>query len=217
MLILAFILIFDFFLFFSQKNTITGLTPGTQATATISFRIVSPCTVHLEEGWNLVSFCANLTNKSIDNNLAEINNSYRYILEWNESRQEFDIYSPLASEKPFTMFNENKSYFIYFTNGKYDLDIIGELYNDTNISLIFGWNVPFFPYEFSANITKYLNILEGSFRYLMKWNTTTQKFMIYSPLAAERPFEFINMGEGQFLYINNTFGATLFYNRSALQ
>jgi len=217
LIILIFLIIVDAFVFLSQRRTITGLTPGTQATATVSFTIVSACSIPLSEGWNFVSFCANLTNKSLTKNLEEINSSYRYVLEWNESRQGFDIYSPLSAEKPFETLNENKSYFIYFMESEHHLNIIGNLYNDTAILLIYGWNSPIYPYEFTTNMTKYLNTIAGQFRYVLKWNTTLQEFDIFSPLSAEKPFEFINMGEGQFLYINDTLGATLVYNRSALQ
>ena len=50
----------------------------------------------------------------------------------------------------------------------------------------------------------------------MIWNSSSQKFLIYSPLAAENDFQNISAGQGQFVYVSNESGATIKYNRSIL-
>jgi hypothetical protein len=195
-------------------NSLTGA-------AVIGFEVLPLCFIPLEQGWNLISFCANLTNKSVENALSQINNSYRYVMQWNASNasnQQFMIYSPLSSSNSFTKFNENFSYFIYFEeSNNTNLYCHGNNFNDLNLSQLFGWNTPTYPYEFTANITKYLSTLGGKYRYLMKWNVSSQQFMIYSPLSSLRPFETIMSGEGQFINIKDSGGAYLFYNRTDLQ
>ncbi len=193
------------------NNSLTGA-------AVVRLEILPVCFIPLEQGWNLISFCTNLTNKSVESALSQINNSYRYLMQWNASSQEFMIYSPLAYSNPFDRFNENLSYFIYFEkNNKTDLYCHGNNFGDLNLSLLFGWNTPTYPYEFSTNITKHLSTLGDKYRYVMKWDASSQEFMIYSPLAYSNPFETIFSGEGQFINIKDSGGAYLFYNRTNLQ
>ncbi len=185
--------------------------------AVVRLEILPVCFIPLEQGWNLVSFCANLTNKSVEGALSQINKSYRYVMEWNASAQEFILYSPLAPINPFDKFNENMSYFIYFEDNKTNLYCHGNNFGDLNLSLLSGWNTPTYPYEFTANITKYLSTLGDKYRYLMKWNVSSQEFMLYSPLAPINPFETMLSSEGQFININDIGGAHIFYNRTDLQ
>ena len=86
-----------------------------------------------------------------------------------------------------------------------------------DVPLEFGWNSPTYPYEFNAEITKYLDKINESYRYLMVWNASSQKFILFSPLAAENELTMISSGQGQFIYITNTSGAIIKYNRSALE
>ncbi len=213
--ILVLMLILSIYLLGSPAEKISNPLTGA---AVVGFEIAPFCFTPLDHGWNLVSFCANLTNKSIKTALSQISGSYRYILEWNASSQNFMIYSPLSSSNPFTKFNENLSYFIYFEgSNKTNLYCQGTNFGNLNLSLLFGWNAPTYPYMFTVNITKYLSTLGGKYRYVMKWNASSQKFMIYSPLSALKPFETILSGEGQFINIEDAGGAHLFYNRTYLQ
>ncbi len=186
--------------------------------AVVGFEIAPFCFIPLEQGWNLISFCTNLTDKSVENALSQISGSYRYVMEWDASAQKFMIYSPLSSSNPFTKFNETLSYFIYSEESNIThLYCQGTDFGNLNLSLLSGWNTPTYPYMVTANITKYLSTLGGKYRYLMKWNASAQKFMIYSPLSSSKPFETILPTEGQFIYIDDAGGAHLFYNRTNLQ
>ncbi|MCX6767520.1 MAG: hypothetical protein NTY90_02195 [Candidatus Micrarchaeota archaeon] len=172
----------------------------------------SACKIDLLPGWNLFSMCSEPANKSVQSVLAGID--YRYVMQWNESAQEFGIYSPRAAQNPFAYLEMNRSYFVYLISPA-TLYLGGPFANDTNISLSQGWNAPAYPYEFTSNISVYFN--ESAFRYLMKWNASSQEFVLYSPRAAQNPFTKIFMGEGQFIYATDPAGTLLAYNRTALR
>ncbi len=197
---------------FTEK--ITGSATGSSS---ISFRILSECNIPLKEGWNLISVCSNLSNKSVKSALKDIENDYRYVLRWNRSAQEFDIYSPLAAENDFNVLEEDKSYFVYLEIANSTINAEGKPFGDLEIPLVFGWNTPVYPYTFQAEVIRYLESINDSYRYVMVWNSSSQEFLIFSPLAVENDFSNISEGEGQFVYISNTSGAILKYNKSRLQ
>lgn len=186
-----------------------------QASGTISFvfvrALVGACQANLTNGWTLVSLCANATNSSIADLMGNID--YRYIMRWNQSEQNFDIFSPNQADPPFTRLDYNTSYFVNLNSASDQIDIEGDLLGDTNVSLVTGWNGPGFPYNFTANITKYFNA--SKYRYLMKWNASAQEFIIYSPRAAVPVFENISKGEGQLL--SSQQADTLQYNKTFLE
>ncbi|MBI2499737.1 hypothetical protein HYV88_05835 [Candidatus Woesearchaeota archaeon] len=169
------------------------------------------CVLNLKEGWNFISFCANVTNKEIISVLSGIGSNYKYIMQWNETNQKFDIYSILSNEKPFNDFDFSKGYFIYLTKDNLNLIIVGESYNLYQKNLIFGWNTPGYVYTTSMSIDDLTRFIQNDFRYIMKWNNIDQKFDIYSPLASRNPFTSINKGEGQFIYIKNNDGISFIY------
>ncbi len=197
-----------------EIKEITGSATGN---APVSFRIISLCNIYLKEGWNLISICANMTNRSVGSALNDIDGHYRYVMEWNESSQSFLIYSPLAAENPFDELSENRSYFVYLTGTQGEINAVGSLFEDMEILLSFGWNSPIYPYEFDTPVTDYLDSINKSYRYMMIWNSSSQEFMIFSPLAASNEFTNIGGGQGQFIYISNESGATIKYNRSELE
>lgn len=202
---------------YETDQTTRKITGSAADDAQISFRILSYCNIMLREGWNLISVCSNMTNKTVPNALKDIEGDYRYVLEWNESREGFEIFSPLAADNPFNELSENKSYFIYLLSQNDSINAGGKPFQDMEIPLFFGWNTPIYPYEFETEISGYLESINSSYRYVMVWNASGQKFLIFSPLAVENDFTNITGGEGQFIYVSNTSGAMLKYNRSALE
>jgi hypothetical protein len=141
--------------------------------------------------------------------------NYRYIMVWNESSQNFMIYSPRAADPAFDDWNTSKSHFIYYYDASPTMMYVsGTLYDDLNLSLIQGWNPPTYPYLLTTNILRYLDTINNSYRYMMKWDYTPQEFIIYSPRAAIPPFITIDQGQGQFILMKNA--DTLEYNESAL-
>lgn len=189
-----------------QKGQITGQTYS----GVISIMILPRCIANIGNGWVFFSPCANTTNNSIDEIFN--NKDYRYILKWNVSKMEWDIFSPRAIENPFESIDLNNSYFILaYTNDT--ISIIGNESQDMEINLVEGWNAPSWPYLFSTNVTKYVN--ESKHRYLLKWNASLQEFLIFSPRAIENEFTTIEKAEGQMLY--SYFSDTLVYNKTYLR
>jgi hypothetical protein len=180
------------------------------ATGTVMFTILGTCTGPLVSGWNLISLCANVTDAAIPSALGGID--YRYVMRWNETAQDFDIFSPNAASNPFTDFEANRSYFVYVNSATANLIPNGAFNDDMNITLTPGWSTPSWPYESATNFTRYFN---GSFhRYQMKWNTTTQEFVIWSPHMADPPSSLMLVGDGQFIYSENA--NELRYNKTNL-
>ncbi len=187
------------------KKTITGR----GGAGYVSVTIVPVCTFYMGPGWSFFSLCANSTNKSVDSILQNI--SYRYVMRWNTTRMEYDIYSPRAAQNPFNDLGINESYFVL----DYDYEMFsvhGPPNPDMNITMVQGWDAPSWPYLFETNVTKYID--SSKHRYMMKWDTPIQEFLIYSPRAAQNPFKKIFKGEGQFMYAY--YNHTLEYNQTYL-
>ncbi len=166
-----------------------------RATGTVMLGILGVCSGPLQEGWNLISLCSNTTSPNITFVLSGID--FRYVMRWNESGA-FEIFSPLAASNPFTQFEINRSYFVYLNSVSDEISPNSNLNPSMNITLTQGWSTPSWPYEFSVNFTQYFN---GSVhRYHMKWNATTQEFVIWSPRAAAPPPSIMYVGDGQFIY-----------------
>lgn len=201
---------FNQLVLYKAVEQITGATVSLKGT--VSITVMPACRIDLFEGWNYISLCARPANTSIKAVLQNI--PYRYVMVWNESKQAFEIYSPRAADPPFENFDLNKSYFILITNNSL-LSVRGDEFGDMNISLLQGWNPPTWPYLFTANISCYLSSIADKYRYVMKWNHSSQEFIIYSPKAAEPQFTTISCGEGQFILITDPAGAVLCYNKSA--
>jgi len=210
----------SFFLFILLTSTPSIPEPTAQLsiTGTASLNIISACTIDLKQGWNFISFCANETNTNITSILGPVNESIRFALEWNTSTQSFIIYTPRAANPVFTQFNLSKSYFVYYTDAtNTSVPLNGPSFNNVNISLQQGWETPNYPYSFTSNISQYLDTIAGKYRFLQKWNYTSQEFIIYSALSSENPFYQISAGEGQFILISDASGADLFYNKTRLE
>jgi hypothetical protein len=186
---------------------ITGLQSSSQGT--VGLFILGGCLTPLAQGWTLISLCSNVTNSSIPSVLSGID--YRYVMRWNETGQEFAIYSPSASSNPFSTFELNRSYFIYLNSLSGNIAPIGSGVNgDMNITLVQGWSTPSWPYESDSNFTRYFNA--SVHRYLMKWNTTDQAFVIWSPRMSAPPPSLMFVGDGQFIY--SDFTNQLKYNKT---
>lgn len=197
-----------------------SIPPTAQAVTTgmVSLNIITACSFDLGEGWNFISLCANETDKNITTILSSVNQSIRFVMEWDSTAQEFIVYSPRAASPPFSTFNLSKSYFVYYTNtSSNSIDLYGPAFDNINLSLQEGWETPAYPYSFSSNVSQYLDTIAGKYLFLQRWNQTDQEFKIYSPLASDNPFYQIPGGEGQFLLITNAGGADLFYNKTRLE
>jgi hypothetical protein len=201
---------------FEERNRISGVTglATTEQTGEVGFAWrPSPfiCQVPLLQGWSFISLCSQPDNNTISSLMSGID--YRFIMRWNLTNQSFDIYSRSAADPPFSVLEYNTSYFVSLNSVDDTIDLIGQPVGDLNISLVQGWNGPGFPYLFNTTIVHYFNSSDHS--YLMKWNASAQEFIIYSPRAANNPFERIYLAEGQL--INSLRDQMLSYNTTDLQ
>ena len=158
------------------------------------------CIIDFQEGWNLFSFCKNLNDNNLANVLSSISDKYRYVMVWDETQQSFEIYSPRASQNPFTTFNDNYSYFIYMYE-QVTLDISGSIPPTEQRNLPEGWTTPAYQYDFSTAVADIFQNTWVNFRYIMKWDNINQEFQIYSKSSSNNPFTQINSKEGRFIYM----------------
>ena len=180
------------------------------AQGTVGLVILGVCTGPIVEGWNLISLCANVTDNSIDSILAGID--FRFVMQWNKTGQDFLIYSPLAATNPFTTMEINRSYFVFLNDATGIIEPSGSFLPDLDIALVEGWDTPAYPYEFTANFTDYFDDTVHKFQ--MKWNSTDQEFVIWSPRSADPPSSLMFLGDGQFILSSQA--NTLSYNRTNL-
>ncbi|GEM_PF-5509717 len=182
----------------------------------VSSRVVvlGDCYFTLRPGWNQVSLCGNETNYSVKELMKQIEGEYRYVLKWDEPSQKFLVYSPRAANPEFEYLDYNESFFILFTGSEKEYLGSDVEFGDLNISTTKGWNALPFPYQFNSTIQKVLSYTP-SYRYALKWDNVTQRFLIYSPRSAVPEFTVIRMGEGFFLLTYDK--SFVYYNVSYLE
>jgi hypothetical protein len=168
----------------------------------------SECSIYVETGWNFISLCSQVENYKIEKVLGYIDGLYSYILEWNEAEQEFQIWS-YRGAKPFTYFDEEKSYFIFYEGPDEKINITGKLYENQDINLMEGWESPIYPYVFETRVSGD-ELYTLAFDYVLGWSRAKQEFEIYSTKAQEKEFDTLYPGEGFFIYSP---GGTLKYRK----
>ena len=163
------------------------------------------CSYTLLPGWNLISLCANLSNLTIESVFSDISGSYSYVRRWNTDTQSFETWSVYASHNPFNTLEINQSYFIYITEDHpVYLNLTGGVNGNMNISLVEFWNPPSHPYTFNVSVNELVSSINDTYRYLRKWNASGQYFLTYSRYAIHHPFNTVYVGEGFFVYENQS-------------
>lgn len=185
---------------FLMLNIAISSSQENQGQITVNIIDTSQCNLDFKPGWNLFSFCSELTETDLLTVFSEINGKYRYIMQWDKTTQAFDIYSPRSLVKPFSDLDDNESYFIYMLE-PYSFKPEGIEAGAESRLLVEGWSTPSYPYRFPTLIETMILSIKPDLRYIMKWNTNNQAFDIYSPRALIQPFYDIKMGEGQFIYM----------------
>lgn len=163
------------------------------------------CVLGFSEGWNLFSFCSELEgNEDLATLLSPLEGKYRYVMVWDKSTQVFEIYSPRRNDaQPFYAFDDDKSYFIYMEEPTI-FNVAGTESGSESRNLIEGWSSPSYPYRNSLFIEDLISGFRDDLRYLMKWSSAKQEFDVYSlERSGAQPFDIINMGEGQFIYLRS--------------
>jgi hypothetical protein len=183
----------------SEKKSVN--IPTANALVTTRVRVVRDCYWHYTKGWNQFSFCVNRTNHTVRDVFSEIEGDYRFVLRWNASTQNFDVYSPLSSNNPFDELTPNESFFVmYLPEEEYTQE--SEYYfEDVAVPLEQSWNAVPYPFEFPANFTT-IDPYLGDYRFILKWNATNQAFDVYSPRSSQNTVNSVGAGEGYMLYLN---------------
>jgi len=200
--------------FFAPGDYVTGDVVGL-----VFFEVLDPdaCSISMTQGWNLISVCNNVSDHTVLGVFNDTNASIRFVLEWNESAQKFLVFSPQQDTPPFTELNPNKSYFVFLDTASATETVEGNAFEDLNVSLIEGYNTPVYPYNFQSDVAQYLDSIQGQFSFSLKWNTSSQEFIVFSPLSTSPGFNTTSEGEGQFILVSDASGALLQYNKSKLE
>jgi len=152
------------------------------------------CSIYFQNGWNFISLCSQIEDTKINNALKYIAGLYDYILEWDESKQEFKVWSSKGA-KQFDSFDPKKSYFIFYQGPTERVNLTGPLYDDLNVDLLKGWNSPVYPYEFSTKITGN-EFYNTRFYYMQDWDRQMQSFKVYSINSTQPGFNTVYAGNG---------------------
>ena len=173
-----------------------------QGTIGVTIEDSGDCNLDFKQGWNLFSFCSELTDSNLLNLLTPIDGKYLFIMEWDDIAKEFQIYSTLASDlPPFDIFNDDKSYFIYVTEDV-TLELIDPESPIETRNLLYGWNAPSYPYRNSITIQTLTQDILSDVLFIMKWDKINKQFNILSFLSTDSPpFTQVNKGEGMFIYM----------------
>ena len=208
--------------FFSINNITQTLEGEKQVTGKVSsgqigLYVIPGCTITVLEGFNQISFCKNLTSTSVEDVLSEISGKYEFVLKWNQSRQQFDTFSQLASKNDFTNFSTNESYIIFMKeNATLSLPgLPGTKKEDVPVPLQSEFNSVTYPYTVTINVSLFLDQISGNISFALKFDETTQEFLANSPQAAEQEFNTISRGDGLFVFVTEG-NPILRYNRSLL-
>jgi hypothetical protein len=189
----AIILVLGFLIYLYSANRVTGNSALGEVRAYV---LPGLEIIPLYTGWNFVSIYVNLPNYSVENALSSLGTQYEYVLEWNDTSQDFSVWSRKGA-KQFTELNPNKSYFVFMGIDK-NLTVSGLDYYDLKLSLPSGWDSPIYPYRYPIDISgnKFYNV---TFSYILKWDYPGQEFKVYSPESAVPEFNQLLRSEGCFI------------------
>lgn len=165
------------------------LAPSTQTSPAVS---IHTCTIHLHQGWNLISIPISDIGKASDLK-SLIGNNCTAIARWDTSLGRFITH---PTETGISNFKVEPQYG-YFVNVIDDtvFQVQGQAVVNINISLENGWNL----LGWFDPLSTYANNLIGKINYcthINKWDNNTQNFEIYPGNNFK-----INYCEGFFVYI----------------
>jgi hypothetical protein len=161
----------------------SGLTGSaiTNTQVTIIPALPANCSLHLNPGWNLVSFyCLGLfTDRSAV--LSSIDGQYTKIFSYNP----YDTSDPWKSYNPnlpagivqqLNNMDRMSGYWIYIPTGA-DLTYEGVNKTSSTITMKTGWNLIGYPSITTRNINNTLNNI--SFTIIQRYNTTSDTWLVY--------------------------------------
>ena len=157
-------------------------------------------TKSLPDGWNLISLPLTPTDNSVGTVLTGV--SHDAVKSYNAATNQF--------EDAATM-DPGVGYFVHVTTaGTWSYE--GTACNSISATLSQGLNTVGWTNETGSALPGALSSIDGSYRYVARWNAGTQSYEVYLPgaSAAFNYFEAMDRGEGYF--IAATAGCTLTYS-----
>ena len=194
-----------------DNNTIIIDTEGTFKDWTLAENFTFTCvgeadtfTKPLGTDWNLVSLPLIADDMTSGSVLASISGSYDSVMRYDSSAHSF-----VAVEDTDTMVN-GVGYFVHVTTaGTWSYE--GQPYTSINSALSTGLNCVGWTNETGSALPGALSSIDGSYRYVARWNAGTQSYEVYLPGAPAAFNDFTTMDRGEGYFIAATEGCTLAY------
>jgi len=158
-----------------------------------------PFAKDLAPGWNLVSLPRTPDDGSVSAVLASINGNYDSVMK----------YTPATGFEEVTTMTPGVGYFIRMTEaGTWSYD--GYAYESMSVSLSPGLNMVGWVNS-DTSLPDALDSIDGSYRYVARWNTTEQEYEVYDPIAPDGFNDFDTMECGVGYFIATTAECTIGY------
>ena len=158
-----------------------------------------PFAKDLAPGWNLVSLPRTPEDIITSAVLVSINGKYDSVMK----------YTPATGFVEVTTMDPGIGYFIHMTEaGTWSYD--GYVYESMSVSLSPGLNMVGWVNS-DTSLPDALDSIDGSYRYVARWNTTEQKYEVYDPIAPDGFNDFDTMEGGVGYFIAATAECTLGY------
>ena len=158
-------------------------------------------TKSLALGWNLISLPLTPTDNSTSAVLGNATIVYDAAKSYNAATHQFE---------DATTMDPGTGYFVHVTTaGTWEYE--GAAYNSISATLSTGLNMVGWTNETGSALPGALSSIDGSYRYVARWNTGTQSYEIYLPGAPAVFNDFTTMDRGEGYFIAATAGCTLTY------
>ena len=173
-----------------QPLIYTAIGLGTTHNGTFTCGAVETFNKNLYEGWNLVSLPLTPEDSSTDAVLASLTENYE-VYKYNTGSHGFVLADTMV---PGT------GYFINMT-AEDTWTYEGSAYTTMAVSQEQGLNMVGWLNCTQDSIHDALSSIEGSYRYVARWNATLQSYEVYVPCAPEifHEFSVLTRGEGYFI------------------
>jgi len=158
-------------------------------------------TKSLALGWNLISLPLTPTDNSTSAVLGNDTIVYDAAKSYNAATNQFE---------DATTMDPGTGYFVHVTTAG-DWVYEGTAYDSINVSLSQGLNMVGWTNETGSSLPGALSSIDGSYRYVARWNAGTQSYEVYLPDAPAVFSDFEAMDRGEGYFIAATAGCTLAY------
>ena len=161
-------------------------------------------TKSLPLGWNLISLSLTPTDNSAISVLGYDTIEYDAVKQYNANTKMFE---------DATTMDPGTGYFVHVTTaGTWEYE--GTAYTSISTPLSQGLNCVGWTNETGSALPGALSSIDGSYRYVARWNAGTQSYEVYLPGAPAVFNDFTTMDRGEGYFIAATEGCTLAYPSS---